>query len=937
MRDQYKTKEELINELLERRQRVAELESSEAVCRQTIEDITRQKELADSFIALMQDGLSVVDVNGVQLDVNPSLCQMTGFSREELIGVGPPHPYWPPEEYEDINRAFHKTLGHEFDNFELIFMRKTGERFPVIVNLSELRDHYGNITSYFATVKNITDSKKMEERIKHLNLVLRAIRNVNRLITKEKDREKLLKGACDNLIETRGYYNAWIALLDESGKLVAHAESGLGESFMPMVKCLKHGQLPACGQRALKQSEAVVIEDPVSTCTDCPLSSNSAGRSAATVRLEYGGKVYGLLSVSVAGEMATDVEELGLFHEVATDIALALYNIELEEQRKQAEEALKASEQEKGSILNAISDIVVLQDKSLSILWVNNVGAQSAGKSSQELVGQHCYELWHGRNEPCEKCPVLETLKTGAHADGTMTTPDGRQWEIKGEPVRNIAGEIIGAIEVARDITERKQAEEALRESEEKLKRMFESATDGIVVTDLNGNIIEVNESAVRLYGSDSKEKLIGRSAFEFIAEKDRAQVMEVLKSALEDGQIRRNVEITFLTEDGREYFAEVSSALLKDASGNPVGFIAITRDITERKKAEEEIRKLLFAVEQSPSMIVITDIDGNIEYVNPKVTQVTGYNSEELIKEKAGNLGEQAPEEYKQMWDTIISGGEWRGEFRNKKKDGEFYWEAASISPVRNTEGVITHFVKVAEDITERKKEQEKLMLNDRLASVGELASGIAHELNNPLTSVIGFTQLLLERDISDDIRDDLKTIYSEARRTAEVVKNLLTFARKHPPAKQLINMNSIINKVLQMRAYEQRVSNIHVITRFAPDLPEVIADYFQVQQVFLNIIINAEYFMLEAHQRGTLTITTERTEGIVKVSFADDGPGISKENLGHLFDPFFTTKEIGKGTGLGLSICHGIITEHGGGLYAKSEPGRGATLIVELPISVC
>jgi len=138
-------------------------------------------------------------------------------------------------------------------------------------------------------------------------------------------------------------------------------------------------------------------------------------------------------------------------------------------------------------------------------------------------------------------------------------------------------------------------------------------------------------------------------------------------------------------------------------------------------------------------------------------------------------------------------------------------------------------------------------------------------------------------------------------------------------------------------MRAYEQRVSNIHVITRFAPDLPEVIADYFQVQQVFLNIIINAEYFMLEAHQRGTLTITTERTEGIVKVSFADDGPGISKENLGHLFDPFFTTKEIGKGTGLGLSICHGIITEHGGGLYAKSEPGRGATLIVELPISVC
>jgi len=170
----------------------------------------------------------------------------------------------------------------------------------------------------------------------------------------------------------------------------------------------------------------------------------------------------------------------------------------------------------------------------------------------------------------------------------------------------------------------------------------------------------------------------------------------------------------------------------------------------------------------------------------------------------------------------------------------------------------------------------------------------------------------------------------------TAQVVSNLLTFARKHPQEKRSVNINNVIQNVLELRAYEQRVNNIEAITQLAPDLPAITADAFQLQQVFINIIINAEYFMIEANGRGTLTITTEQADDIIRVSIADDGPGIAPENLSHIFDPFFTTKEVGKGTGLGLSICHGIITEHGGRTYAKSKRGKGATFIVELPISV-
>ena len=267
--------------------------------------------------------------------------------------------------------------------------------------------------------------------------------------------------------------------------------------------------------------------------------------------------------------------------------------------------------------------------------------------------------------------------------------------------------------------------------------------------------------------------------------------------------------------------------------------------------------------------------------------------------------------------------------------QDGQESSIELSSYSLRDASGEPTGFVTVTRDISQRKRMQERLIITDRLASVGELASGIAHELNNPLTSVLGFSQLLRDRELPEDIKHDLEVISNEAQRASSVVKNLLTFARKHPPAKQMANVNDIIGKVLQLRAYEQRVNNITIDPHLQTDLPEVMADEFQLQQVFINIVINAEFFMIEMHNRGTMTITTQQTNGHVRISFADDGPGIAKESLGHLFDPFFTTKEVGKGTGLGLSICHGIITEHGGRIYAESEPGKGATFIIELPVN--
>jgi PAS domain S-box-containing protein len=359
--------------------------------------------------------------------------------------------------------------------------------------------------------------------------------------------------------------------------------------------------------------------------------------------------------------------------------------------------------------------------------------------------------------------------------------------------------------------------------------------------------------------------------------------------------------------------------------------------DITERKLAEDKLEQAAqewrTTFDSITDLISIHDKDNRLLRVNKAVAELLNTTPKELIGKFCHEVmhGTKEPPANCPHLETLRTGKPAATEIFNSNLDAYFH-EAAS--PLFNEHGEVTGSVMVARDVTKQKRMEEQLIVTDRLASIGELSSGIAHELNNPLTSVIGFSQLLMEGDVPDNIRENLATIYAEAQRAAIIVKNLLTFARKHAPVKQLSQVNVVIEDVLKLRSYEEKVNNIEVEKHLAANLPEIMMDAFQMQQVFLNIIVNAEFAMLEAHQRGRLVIATEASDGVVKISFTDDGPGISRENMKRIFDPFFTTKEVGKGTGLGLSICHGIVTEHGGQIYARSEPGQGATFIVELPL---
>lgn len=250
---------------------------------------------------------------------------------------------------------------------------------------------------------------------------------------------------------------------------------------------------------------------------------------------------------------------------------------------------------------------------------------------------------------------------------------------------------------------------------------------------------------------------------------------------------------------------------------------------------------------------------------------------------------------------------------------------------------------IEVLRDITERKRledrekqMQRELNLARRLASIGELAAGIAHEINNPLTGILGFSEYLLRKNTDKNTREDLKVIYDEAMRAANVVNNLRTFARSYDSKKEFANINDILKKALELRTYEMRNSNIEVVTELASDLPLIKVDFHQLQQVFINIVMNAEQAITETKSYGKLSIVTKKIKNFVRISFTDDGPGIPAELLDKIFDPFFSTKTESGGTGLGLSICHGIVTEHGGKIYTQSKLGKGTTFFVELPVKL-
>lgn len=372
----------------------------------------------------------------------------------------------------------------------------------------------------------------------------------------------------------------------------------------------------------------------------------------------------------------------------------------------------------------------------------------------------------------------------------------------------------------------------------------------------------------------------------------------------------------------------------------------SLAAEIEERKqvetalrKAEEDWRNSFNSIEET---MMIIDKEYGIENINTAGLALLGTTREEVLGRKCFQVlhGQDEPEEYCPILRTLESGKAEHIERFDEKFNRHFIIRS---SPVYGEDNRIVKYVYLMDDISAQveAKEKEKLLqqelnLTSRLASIGEVAAGITHEINNPLTSVIAFAQMLSQKELAEDIREGIDVINDGAGRIAGIVDKLLAFARKHKPDKEYLDINSVIRSVVDLRAFELRNNNVELIMNLAPDLHRTMANTGEIQQIIMNIIINAEQAIAGVNcKSGRIFIETENAPEGIKITITDNGPGIPEKIIGKLFDPFFTTRDKQGGTGLGLSISYGIVKEHGGRISANSTPGRGASFVIELPVT--
>jgi two-component system NtrC family sensor kinase len=490
--------------------------------------------------------------------------------------------------------------------------------------------------------------------------------------------------------------------------------------------------------------------------------------------------------------------------------------------------------------------------------------------------------------------------------------------------------EVVGASVLGRDVTEQ-------REKELRFTELFETLQEGVYFSSPEGQLLDANPALVSILGYGDKGELLAvePAALNF----DPGQ-QPVLGRAIDDRGGVRTREVKLRKKDGSAAVFLDSSRAVWDTAGNIIRYQGTLVDITEKRDMErelaqqEEFRSRL--LESFPDLILVVDLAERYTFVSSRARDLLGYEPKEMLGKKISELQDHSPD-LASLYHIIVSGQQAfsSAEFGAKHRDGNWRTMRAAGSQLVDGEGKISGVIISVRDITIERKLEQQVVQSERLAAMGAMIGGVAHELNNPLTSILGNSELLQDTETNETARKQLAMLQREARRAAEIVQNLTYFSRPPAPGKSRINLVEVVERTLNLHAYSLRKNNITVDFLKEPAVPYALGDPHQLMQVFLNLIVNAEQAIREARDKGTLRIRLGKSEGSVWVSFHDDGPGIPKENLPSIFDPFYTTKRPGRGTGLGLSICKSVMKEHSGSVEAANSPEGGAVFTVTLPVS--
>ena len=677
--------------------------------------------------------------------------------------------------------------------------------------------------SLVGTVEDITDRKQTESRIEHLNLVLRAIRDVNQLITHEKDSNRLLRRSCEILVSRRGYRSAWVALRDAQGKLEVASECGIGEDFGAVRECIERGNCPECYRRVLEHPDGIVpMHDTSTDCKTCTLINNYRDTAALAGRLRHAGRDYGLLVVTLPKGLANDAEEQSLFRELIEDVAYALLAMETEQAR-----------------------------------------------------------------------------------------------------IRN----------------------------ERTLQAVFQSASDGILVAEAQSGRFRLGNNAICRMLGYSEEELLELS----VADIHPAEALELVRALFEKqarDQIALAEDIPMKRKDGTLFHVDVSSSpLALDGRRHLVG---IFRDITERKKAAKALKEAYDIINRSSSVAFIwKNAEGwPVEFVSENVQKLLGYKAEEFIMGEVSYADCIHSQDLPRVLEELARVGVQEKSvelvhkpYRLIAKDGSEKFVRDWTFIVRNNDGLITHYKGIVEDITEQRSLEAQLTQAQKMEAIGRLAGGVAHDYNNMLSVIIGYSELAMGKVGGEDpLQDDLIEIHAAAHRSRDITRQLLAFARKETIAPEVLDLNATVENMLSIL---RKLIGEDIDLAWHPGtvtLP-VLMDPSQLDQILANLCVNARDAIADVGritiETGTAAIDADYCSehlGFIPGEFvllvvSDDGCGMDRDTLDHIFEPFFTTKGVGKGTGLGLATVYGIVKQNNGFINVYSEPNRGTTFRIYLP----
>ncbi len=727
--------------------------------------------------------------------------------------------------------------------------------------------------------------------------------------------------------------------------------------------------------KVLQENSSTTVKPSAMTVEARKLLEERGIRQVVLVPVVGKESAIGVIAFGCAGGRQYSQEEFEFLETAAQKLGIAAENLKLSEQ-------VLRSHRQWVNTFDSIQDLILAHDADFRILRANQALLERLESAPSEIVGFTCEDAlpaaqsWTG----CPYCERGEGLTEGLDpCFGGQSVVSTATYAEQGQQK--------GTIHVIHDATDRQAAEE-------KYRMLFEQAQEGVFVATLEGDLLECNDAFVTMLGYSSRDELIALDLTSMLGATNEER--EAFRSEIEAHNYVRNFEMTVRRKDATRLTAALSCFATRDSEGRIARYQGFVLDITEKKRSEDEMRRRNRELNALNAMAVIAtqsfDLDEILNLTLRQVVSLFGAETgsvylacepEGTFRRRAGwgprsearvrmsevvfpdGMGELVMRSRAEVvtqdflphlppavvefvcadrlpywiWVLLWSKDKPIGimglaskEDRHYSSNDENLLVAISRQLATTIEKVLLYeeTCRAYEDL---RKTQEQLLQSEKMSAVGQLISGVAHELNNPLTAILGYAQLLQGSRLDERSAEYVTKLFKQAQRTHRVVQNLLSFARQHKPQKEEVDLRCVLEETLTLSEYDLKVNNIALKREIPKNLPAVIGDSHQLEQVFLNIINNAIDAMGEGRGRGSLKVRVAQKDSFVCVEFEDNGPGI--KDPGKIFDPFYTTKSLGKGTGLGLSICYGIVKEHLGEISARSGPEGGATIEVRLPAS--